>query len=183
MRYFAPAAALLVLGFPFLAAAQSPELVLPSFAGLQRKATDTVDIKLGPTALWLVGWLAREDDGEGTPLRKTMRGLKSVQVRSYKFDSDFAYDQKDIDAVRAQLAAPGWSPLATVRNRAKHEDVDVYIAHDEHRVTGIAICATKPREFTIVNLVGAIDLAEVSKLEGALGLKDVAFDPAAAGSE
>jgi hypothetical protein len=35
---------------------------------------------------------------------------------------------------------------------------------------GLAIIASEPREFTIVNIVGSIDLAKLHRLEGKFGI-------------
>lgn len=167
------------LAFPHLAAAaeRSTKLDLPSFSHLQSKATEVVDITLGTWPLALASKLMEADDPESVEMKKVISGIKSIAVRSYEFDSDFAYSKEDVDAVRAQLAAPGWTQLAQVRSRKKAEDVDVYIALDDNRVTGFAIIASEPRKFTILSVVGAIDIDQMAKLQRHidLDLPQVAF--------
>ena len=170
MRYRTLLAALVCLGLPLLAAGQSPQLNLPSFTSLQHKATRTVDFTIGSLVLGLVGILIDEHDKDSAEVKRIIGGLKTVQVRSYRFDSDFVYPSADVDAVRAQLSAPGWSQLTQVRNRKTNKDVDVYIALENHKVMGLAVIESEPRAFTIVNIVGAIDLDEVAKVRTALGL-------------
>jgi hypothetical protein len=165
------------LVFPILALAQTPELRLPSFPGLQQKAREFTDISLGWFALHALGWAMDGRDPEGAELKRTLRGLKAVHVRSYEFDSDFVYPQADIDTLRAQLSGPGWSRLVQVRDRNKHEDVDIYIALDDRKIKGLALIATEPRSLTILNIVGAIDLEHVAPVEKALGVPDTAFVP------
>jgi hypothetical protein len=144
----AAAPAWLALALPLLACAQGPELKLPSFDNLQQKAVSSANISLGSFMLSLAG----------NP------GLKSVQVRSFEFNSDYVYSKADVEAVRAQLTAPGWSRLVQTRDRDKNEAVDVYLAMDNHTVTGVAIIVSDPRKFTIVNVVGAVDLDQINKL-------------------
>jgi hypothetical protein len=163
-------AVLACAGLPILAAAQSPQLNLPSFTALQQKATESVDITIGSLALGLMSALMDEHDRDSADIKKVVKGLKSVQVRNYQFDSDFAYSKADIDVVRAQLSTPGWTQLAQVHDRKKNEDVDVYVALDNHKVTGFAVIASEPRAFTIVNIVGAVDLAQVVSLQQHLGI-------------
>jgi hypothetical protein len=67
--------------------------------------------------------------------------------------------------VRAQLASPGWSQLAQVRKRNRAQEVDVYIALDDKQARGFAVIASEPRKFTILNIVGAIDLEQLAKLQ------------------
>ena len=105
------------------------------------------------------------DDPESVEMKKVISGIKSIAVRSYEFDSDFVYSKEDVDTVRAQLAAPGWTQLAQVRKQKQAQEVDVYAMLDDERITGFAIIASEPRKFTILNVVGAIDLDQIAKLQ------------------
>src|SRR4029453_3459011 len=94
-----------------------------------------------------------------------LSGIKSIVVRSYEFDSDFVYSKDDVEAVRKQLSAPGWTQLAQVRKRDKAQEVDVYVALTDDQAKGFAIVASEPRKFTILNIVGSIDLEQIAKLQ------------------
>ncbi|HET9446369.1 MAG TPA: DUF4252 domain-containing protein [Steroidobacteraceae bacterium] len=155
------------LAFPLLAAAAEPvgRLDLPAFSHLQSKASEVVDITLGTWPLTLASKLMEADDPESRELKKVISGIKSIVVRSYEFDSDQAYSKQDVDTVRAQLATPGWTQLAQVRKQKQAQEVDVYAALDDDRITGFAIIASEPRKFTILNVVGAIDLEQIAKLQ------------------
>ena len=154
------------LGSAAPAHAQSPELKLPAFTQLRSHATESVDISLGALPLKLVGWLAGHDsaDPDTADAAAVLKGLRTLHVQHYEFASEFAYSQADIDAVRSQLAGAGWSQLVRVRNPKQNENVDIYLAMDKDRITGLAIVASEPREFTIVNAVGSLDLAQVEQL-------------------
>jgi len=158
---------LVCLGPIALAHAQTPPLLkLPAFTQLRSHATESVDISLGPLPLKLAGWFAghADHDPDSAGVAALLNGLHALHVRHYEFASDFAYPQADIDAVRSQLASSGWSQLVQVRNPSRNENVDIYLAIDKDRITGIAIVASEPREFTIVNAVGSLDPAQVDKL-------------------
>jgi hypothetical protein len=154
------------LGPAALARAQSPELKLPAFTQLRSHATESVDISLGSLPLKLAGWIAGHDAGDpdSAEAAVVLKSLQKLHVRHYEFASDYAYPRADIDAVRSQLSGAGWSELVRVRNPGKSEDVDIYLAIDKDRITGVAIVASEPREFTIVNAVGSLDLAQVDQL-------------------
>jgi hypothetical protein len=158
------------LAFPLLAAAEAPQLDLPSFSHLQHQATEVVDITLGSWPLSIASKLMQADDPESAQMKKVISGLKSITVRSYQFDSDFVYSKADVDKVRKQLARPGWTQLAQVRDRRKSEEVDVYVALDREHATGFAIIASEPRKFTILNIVGSLDLDQVVQLRHHLDL-------------
>jgi hypothetical protein len=104
------------------------------------------------------------------PWLALLQDIKSVRVRNFTFDSDNAYSKADIDSVRKQLQAPGWSALVQVHRRESNEDVDVYVCLEDDKVKGLAVIASEPREFTIVNIVGSIDLDKISMLEGEFGI-------------
>jgi hypothetical protein len=165
-------ATLAFAGIPALAGAQSPQLNLPSFASLQQKATQSVDITIGSLALGIMSRFMDDDDADSAAMKHLIQGLKSVQVRNYQFAADFTYSKADIDAVRSQLSGPAWTQLAQIHDQKKSEDVDVYVALDDHKVTGFAVVASEPREFTIVNIVGAVDLEKIGALQKQLGLPD-----------
>jgi hypothetical protein len=44
---------------------------------------------------------------------------------------------------------------------------------ENDKVTGLAVIAAEPREFTIVNIVGSIDLANISQLGGEFGIPEL----------
>jgi hypothetical protein len=147
--------------FCALAAAQPPTVSVPSFAELKATATDSVDITFGPSLLGMVGWMMDDHDPASADLKKTVQGLKSVQIRSYRFKEDFTYPKMELDALRAQLSQPGWSQLVKVRDRDKKENVDVYIALENRTIHGVTIIASGLRELTIVNVVGTVNLDQV----------------------
>jgi hypothetical protein len=160
------------LTLPLVACAQSPQLKLPSFQDLKDHATETVDLTLGSTPLQLAGWLMSDSDPDSAAVKQTLQGLKSVHIRSFQFSSDYAYPQAEIDQLRAQLSSPGWSPLVQVRQRGdqqggKKENVDIYVALEDKKVTGLVIIACEARKFTVVNIIGAIDLEQIAGLRKA----------------
>jgi hypothetical protein len=161
------------LALPLLAFAADPpgQLHLPSFTGLQSKASEVVDITLGTWPLALASKFMNADNPEDAEIKKVISGIKSIAVRSYEFDSDFVYSQDDVDAVRRQLSAPGWTHLAQVRKRNKAQEVDVYVALTDDQAKGFAVVASEPRKFTILNIVGSIDLEQIAKLQHHMDLR------------
>jgi len=152
------------LMLPMLAAAQSPHVTLPSFAQLKHNAQDSVDLTFGPSALRLLGWLMDDSNPQDAALKKTLSGLRSVQIRSYQFKDGFTYPKADLDALRAQLLQPAWSQLVKVHNRDEKTDVDIYVALQNQTIEGVTIIACDPRELTVVNVVGSIALDQVDGL-------------------
>jgi hypothetical protein len=171
-KYFLPAlaAAALLATLPAVGTAAGPELRIPDFSHLASKARESTDITLDGLLLRLAKHFAAQDGEEDLAF---LSDIKSVRVRNFEFDDDEAYSREDIESVRRQLASPGWSALATVHRREPREDVDVFLNLDDGRIRGLAVVASEPRSFTIVNIVGNIDLDKLAKLEGQLGIPKV----------
>ena len=105
-------------------------------------------------------------DAEEARVKAMLTGLKGVYVRSYEFGADGAFGPAEVEGIRRQLTAPGWSRMAGVRSKRDRADVDVYLWLDGDKIGGLGILATEPRRFTVVNIVGAIDLDQLRRLEG-----------------
>ena len=152
-------------------AAADPELKIPDFSHLRQVAVDSVDVTLDGFLLRIASKFA---EAEGSPEAQAgaslLRGLKSVRVRNFTFDTDDAYSHADVESVRKQLTGPDWSSLVQVRKRAAKENVDVYICMEGDKATGLAVIASEPREFTIVNIIGSIDIDRIAELQGQLDL-------------
>jgi hypothetical protein len=161
------ATAALALSAPAFGA--SPELRLPDLEHLRAKATETVDVDVGGFLLGLARMITREE-AEHDPALRLLHDIKSVKVRSYKFDSDDAYDKSDLDSVRRQLRGSEWSSIANVHKREPREDVDVYVCMEDGKTCGLAVIAAQARELTIVNIVGSIDIDRLAELEGQFGI-------------
>jgi hypothetical protein len=176
---FAATATLVIsaLALPSRATAAGPELRIPDFSHLHGKAIEAVDITIDGFLLRTLSKIAQSnndsDDAEEAAALQVLGNLKSVQIRTFRFDVDGAYDAADIDAVRRQLSAPGWSALVQTHKREPREDVDVYIKTEGGKVQGLAVVASEPREFTIVNVIGSIDIDKLAKLEGQFGIPRV----------
>jgi hypothetical protein len=158
-------------------AAPNPRLTIPNFSALAQKASESVVITLDPAMLGLAAKFLDSSDPQEAATKEVLKGLQAIYVRSYTFDKDSAYQQSDIDEVRSQLAAPGWNRLVETRSRKTHANVDIYLMVDHNQAIGLALIASEPRQFTIVNIVGAIDLDKLHKLEGQFGVPKLDIDP------
>lgn len=163
------------LALPVSGFAAGPELRIPDFSHLASRARDSVDITLDGFLLRVAQKFAAADSGNNEELA-ILRDIKSVRVRNFEFDSEDAYSKEDVDSVRKQLIGPGWSALAQVHRRQSQEHVDVFLNTSEGRILGIAVIASEPRSFTIVNVVGNIDIDKLARLEGEFGIPRVTTD-------
>jgi hypothetical protein len=166
--------ALACLLVPAIACAQDAKLKLPEFKSLADKATESVNISLSPWLLRMAGAFIDEKDADSAATKHLLAGIKSIEIRSYQFATDFVYSPSDIAGVRSQLSGPGWNQLMQVHHREKNEDVDMYVLIENNVTKGFALIASQPREFTIINIVGSISPEDLPKLESHLHLPKIA---------
>jgi hypothetical protein len=69
-----------------------------------------------------------------------------------------------VESFRAPLHPPDWQRIVGTHSNEEGETVEVYIKNDNKGIGGLAIIATEPKELTLVNIVGAIDLDSLSDL-------------------
>lgn len=152
------------------------QLRLPEFAALTDKASEAVTVTLDQQLLGLACRFLNSGDPEQAAAQKLCASLTGIYVRKYAFDRDYAYPKADIDGIRKQLSAPGWSRLVEARSRKDQTDVDVYVLIDGGKARSLAIIASEPREFAIVNIVGNIDLEQLHALEGNFGVPQLELE-------
>lgn len=146
---------------------------------LAAMAVETVEVTLDGQLLQLAArFLANEGDPDAARVAEMVRKLEGIYVRSYTFESDGAYDRVSIERFRARIG-PGWQRIVNVR-KANVENVEIYTNLKNDVIQGLVVIAMEPRELTLVNIVGPIDLADLSHLEGQFGIPRI---PATAAKE
>ncbi|HYE71961.1 MAG TPA: DUF4252 domain-containing protein [Blastocatellia bacterium] len=152
-------------------AASAQRIQFGDFAQLEAKAAEVVDVTLDEKMLQLASKFLSSKDPEQAKVKEIVAGLKGVYVKSFEFDKDGEYSKEDIDKLRAQVRGPGWSRIVGVTSRGAHgENVEVSIMTEGDRIIGLAVIAAEPRELTIINIVGLIDLDKIAALQGNFGI-------------
>lgn len=164
MRKFITALAL-VLAVAIPASAQQINL---DFPGLADRAEEVVDITLDANMLRMAAKFFSGKNADERALRDMIAGLQGIYVRSYEFAREGEYDLKLADRVKSQLGAT-WKPLVTVRSKKKN-NVNIYANMRGEAITGLVIISAEPREFTVVNINGPIDIDRLTALEGQFGI-------------
>ena len=91
-------------------------------------------------------------------------------MRRFWFGRKKAYTAEDIDPILQQMRGPGWVPVIEVKNRRKTEAVSVYSYVENEEVKGVAVVSEGEQEFTVINIVGPVDLGTLSELGESIGL-------------
>jgi hypothetical protein len=161
---------LLVVSCAALAVAQDARLDIGRIDQLAAKAAETVEVSLDERLLRIAAKFLKNEDPDEARVKELVSGLKGVYVRVFEFDNPGEYSAGDLEGLRSQLQAPGWTKIVGVRSKRNGENVDVHIKYQGDNVMGLAILAAEPKELTVVNIVGPIDLEKLSQLEGQFGI-------------
>lgn len=176
------AAAVLALGLSATAfAQQGAQLRLDSLDALEGRADKVVDVTLGEDLLKGLGPMFSklgqgQNDRDLEKARAFVKELRGVYVRSYEFETENAYSQADVEAIRSQLRGPGWSRIAGVRSKKQGENAEVYVLTEGGKMAGLVVLAAEPKELTVVNLVGTFDLERLSDFDGNFGMPGVRIE-------
>ena len=163
--------ATMVTGIP--AWGQNPKLQISHLDKLASKAAEVVDVTLDEPMLKLASkFIAADEDPDSADALQLVKDLKGVYVKSFEFYKEGEYSQADLDAIRSQLTASSWSKMVGVISKREGEISEVYMMTESggKRILGIAILAVEPKELTVVNIIGPIDIEKLSSLEGKMGI-------------
>jgi hypothetical protein len=166
----AVAAMLLSLLVCASAQAQSAQIQISQLDKLASKAEQVVEVTLDEKMLQLAAKFLSDKNPSEAAVKQLVGGLKGVYVRVFEFDQPGEYVPGDVESLRTQLAAPGWSKIVGVRSRREGGNVDVHLRWQDGNILGLAIIAADPKQLTVVNIVGPIDLDKLSQLEGQFGI-------------
>lgn len=153
---------------------QNGRLQLTNLDKLSSKAASVTEVTLDGSMLEMASkFIAMDEDKEDAELVAIIKNLKGIYIKSFEFDDANQYSAADVEAVRKQLAAPGWSCIINVTKRTGEKN-QVYLLKDGEKVAGVAILVAESRELTIVNIVGAIPVDKIAQFEDhyVRGLRD-----------
>lgn len=163
--------AALVWGLSLPGKAQNARLELKNLEKLSSKAATVNDITLDGDMLQLgMKFIEMDNDPEAKQLKELLKDLKGIYVKNFEFDEPNQYSPSDVEAIRAQLSGPGWSRIVESRSKHDSENDEVYVMKVGEKIAGVAILVAEPRELTVVNIVGPIDINKLGELEGHFGI-------------
>src|SRR5262245_6893778 len=96
---------------PLTASAQGGRLNLSFLDRLAEKAKEKQEITIDKNMLQGFGNTLVPAGPKGDAAKEVLSGLEGIYVRSYEFDKSGAYSMDDINAIRKQLSAPGWTRI------------------------------------------------------------------------
>ena len=133
------------------------------------RADKVINVTVDRQTLILAGSFLSDKKPDEAKIKELILGLKGIFVKRFEFEKEGEFTLADVESIRSQLSAPGWSSIANVRS--KHEgNYDVSIMSEGSVIKGLAVLAAEAKAFTVVNIVGPIDVAKLAELEGKFGI-------------
>jgi hypothetical protein len=164
--------AVFLLAFASSSNAQAGKLELGQLEHLSSKATQTVDVNIDEKLMQLTARFLSAKDPDEARVKELVNGLKGIFVKSFEFEREGEYSPADIQSIRSQLQSPAWSRVININSR-KEGSLEVYLMTEGSAVRGLALLAADPKELTIVNIIGPVDLEKLSELEGQFGIPEL----------
>ena len=163
--------ALLLFG-AVTASAQDPRIQTQSLDYLTAKASQTVDVNVDEHLMQMTAKFLSSTDPDEREIKKIISGLKGIYVKVFEFEHENEYTTADVESIRSQMRGPGWSKILNV-NSKKEGSIEVYLLTTNDQIGALAVLAADPKELTIINIVGPVDLSKLSQLEGQFGVPDL----------
>ena len=166
---------LLILAPALVANAQGSRIQMGSLDHLAAKASQTVDVNIDERLMRMVLKVFSDKDEDERQVKQVIAGLKGIYVKSFEFETAGQFAAADVETIRTQLRAPGWTRLVNVTSK-KQGMLEVYLLLSGEQVGGLAVLHTDDRELTVVNIVGPVNLDKLAKLEGQLGVPELGIE-------
>jgi hypothetical protein len=172
---FALFAVLVTLGAAATAGAQNPRIQTSQLDALAAKASQTVDVNIDERLMQLTARFLSSKDDDEAKVKELVNGLKGIYVKSFEFENEGQYTDADLEGIRSQLRNTAWNRIVNV-NSKKEGRVEVYLMQTGDQISGLAVLATEPKEITVVNIIGPVDLEKLTQLEGQFGIPDLEIE-------
>lgn len=139
-------------------------------------AVETIDVTVDGGLLKLASKFMQDSKADQAAAKEILNMIKGVYVKGVEFDQDNQFTAQDVEALRQQLQAPGWSRIVGVRSKRDGENVEVFMMHNGDVIQGIGVLLSDSKKLMVVNVVGPLDPEKISQLVGRFGIPNIDFD-------
>ena len=166
---------LFIAGGAANAMAQDARIQTAQLDTLASKASQIVDVNLDERLMQFAVKFLKKEDPDEAAVKDLVNGLKGIHVKVLEFETEGQYSAADVEAIRSQVRNAPWNRIVGVTSK-KETNVEVYLLMKGPEIGGLAVIAFGPKELAVVNIVGPVDLAKLSRLEGNFGIPELEID-------
>jgi len=135
---------------------------------LGAKATESTNITLEGDTLKLATSFLGSDNG-------SLKNLTGVYVRSFEFAKEGSYDPAELAPLRAYIRTLKWTKVVDVKEADGTSEIYLQPLPN-NQLGGLAIVAAEPKEVTVVFISGVLNISDIGKLGGNLGIPNITLD-------
>ncbi|MCX6599892.1 MAG: DUF4252 domain-containing protein [Acidobacteria bacterium] len=146
-----------------------------SFEALSKKSKETVDLTLDADALGLASKFLSADDKSGGDVKKLIKGVEGIYIKSFEFDKPGEYSKADVELIRSQIKGPEWTRIMKVSEKNESDTVEIFVRKVNGQNAGFFLLASEPTELTAIQIVGSISLNDLSGLGGFAGIPNMSL--------
>jgi len=115
-------------------------------------------------------------DKDAASIRAIVQNLKGIYVREYEFGKEGQYTDADLAPMRALLQRPPWNKIVESTEAGDKSEVWAQPLPND-RLGGIAVISCERKELTVVYIDGVMNMSDIAKLSGNLGVPEIKLDP------
>jgi Domain of unknown function (DUF4252) len=131
-------------------------------------ATESTNITLeGDTLRLATSFLGNQLD--------MLKNLTGVYVRSFEYAKSGQYRDEDLAPLRTYLKTLNWTKIIDVKESEETSEIFLQPLPD-NKLGGLAIVSAEPKEVTVVFISGTMNINDVGKLGGNLGIPNITLD-------
>jgi hypothetical protein len=166
---------LFCLGLP--ASAQGARLQIAHLDHLEAKASQVINVTVDEPLLRMAWKFLSDNKPDEARVKELVAGIKGVYVKSFEFDKENEFSEADVKTITSQLSGSNWSRMVDVRSKRDGQTVEVFTALDgTSKINGLAVLIVEPKQLTVVNIVGPIDIDKLSQLSGSFSIPKIQIE-------
>ncbi len=170
LKKFIPAVVILFALAPALTAQDFDFKALDKLAASAKSATN---VTLNGGLLKLASaFLGSDGDSDAAAIKSLVSRMKGIYVRAYEFEKPGQYSEADVAPLRSMLQQPKWQAVVDVRENKEWTQVYLLQVSDS-KLGGVAVVSTEPTRLTVVYVDGDINVDDLVKLSGSMGIPDL----------
>jgi hypothetical protein len=131
-------------------------------------ARDSTNISLEGDTLKLATSIFGGDSGP-------LKNLTGVYVRTFEFEKTGQYKEEDLAPLRAYIASLKWNKIVDAKEADERSEIYVKPLSD-NKLGGLAIISAEPKEVAVVFINGSLNMSDIPKLSGNLGIPDLRYE-------
>ena len=118
-------------------------------------------------------FLSADGDSDADAIKSLIGKLKAIYVRVYEYASPGLYSDKDLEAFRAMLSSPRWTPVVDVQDHQESSQIYFLMNPSSDKLGGVAVLSAEPKKVTVVYIDGDLDPSDIAKLSGNMWIPEI----------